>query len=705
MKNIFILISIFLFTLNIQAQQKDTITKPQVAVIARAQKDGKIMLRWSATTPRAWRKSNQYGYQLKRYTILRDKQALSNREEKDFGVFKPKPVEDWMKLIETNDNAAIIAQSIYGEGFDVEGMDRLTAIVNMSEEQQQRFTWALYAADQNFEAAKMAGLGFVDTTVKPNEKYLYKVTPLTPKDIIDIEDGGVFIGLQDYKELPKPMDLAVIFSDKKTMLSWNYAILNKTYNSYFVERSKDSINFKQLNKLPITSLNNNKRRNSKRMFYLDSIDNDKSYYYRIRGRNAFGEVGPASKIVFGISRKALEYMPKITNKNYFGTSGIVLEWEFPKEGNKQITGFELNRSDKATGKYKVIKRNIPPESRKIKYDSLQPTNYLTITAIGKNGTRKTSLSALVQPVDSIPPVKPIGFEGKVDSLGIVTLKWIANKEKDMLGYRIFRGNNLNEEYSQITVSPHQATVYYDSISIKNLNSKVYYKLVAVDKRFNVSKSSDILTLKKPDIIPPTQAVFKTYKITKEGVNLTWVNSSSKDVVKHEVYRKENNSSDWLLVHTINKEEEENNNEAAVQPTNNNEKSNWIDSNITEGYQYTYTVMAIDDSNLKSKPSKPLTVVIPVTSLKPAIKRFTSFVDKKNAYIELFWKQYKEPNVAELMIYKGIKDKKITLLKNVLPNTKSIIDTQIKPNNEYVYLIRAIFKDGSKNKASQIIVKY
>jgi fibronectin type 3 domain-containing protein len=704
MKNIFILLILFSTAKGFsQNKVEDSITTPKIAVLAAPQKKEAIFLRWAATTPRAWRKSNQYGYQLKRYTIIRDGKMLPKRVEKDLGIFKPKPLDDWMKIIEQNDNAAVVAQALFGESFAVTGTDKLTAIVNLSEEQQQRFTWALYVADQDFNVAQMAGLGFVDATAKSNEKYLYKVTSMVPKEELVIKDGGAFIGLQDYEVLPKPLDLAVVFLDKKTMLSWNYAIHKQLYNSYFVERSEDGINFNRLNKQPLTSLNNSNKTNLKRMFYLDSIVNNKKYYYRVKGRTAFGELGPSSDTISGIGKKVLEYVPRITNKNYFGTSGIVLEWEFPKEGNEHITGFELNRSDRDKGPYEVIIKDIPPDVRKIKYDSLQPTNYMTITAIGKNGGRRTSFSALVQPVDSIPPVKPIGLEGKVDSLGIVTLKWIKNTEKDMLGYRVFRGNNKNEEFSQITVSPHRANVYYDSISIKNLNSKVFYHIVAVDKRYNGSEPSDILAIKKPDVIPPTQAVFKSYKIKDNKVLLTWAKSSSEDVVKHEIYRKD--SVKWKLIHIIEKDKFQITNSNSDNSKQNSAYDSWTDTKVQEGKPYSYTIIAIDDSGLKSEPSPALNVIIPKTSLKPPIKRFSSTVDKEHGFIELFWKTYKETNVYKLAIYKGIKDKPITLWRKVLPTTKHIVDSKVKPNNEYIYMIRAVFNDGTLSKMNKLNVKY
>jgi len=690
-----IVIAVCLYSKSVYSQQvtQNEVPKAEIAVISRVQKEGKILLRWGVTTPLAWRRLNTYGYQLKRYTVVSNGAILPVPLEKNLGTFKPEPMDAWATIIEKNDNAAIMAQSLYGESFNVEGEDTLSAIVNLSEEQQQRYTWAFYVADQDFEVAQMAGLGYVDQDISPNDMYAYKLFSLVPEEQIQIKEGLVYTGTKDYEDLPTPLDLAVVFKENLAMLSWNYDINKETYNSYFIERSQDGTNFKSLNDLPLTGLNNGPKKDPKRMFYLDSIKNDTKYFYRIKGRTPFGEIGPVSETISGKGVKLLEYVPHITTKKYLDDKSIVLGWQFLEEGNQFIKGFEINRSNKVDGVYETVLKDITPNKREIQFDDMHTTNYMTITALGKNGSNRTSLPVLVQPVDSVPPVKPVGLEGKVDSLGIVTLKWKANIEEDILGYRVFRGHNKNEEYSQITVSPHRGTVFYDSISVKNLNSKVFYQVIAVDKRFNMSKPSDILAIKKPDFIKPTQPVFKSYEIKENKVHLIWANSSSEDVVKHEVYRKSKENSDWQLVHDISNTE------------NQLETSEWIDENIIPKEQYSYTIIAIDDSELESDPAPPITLIIPKTTLEDGIKKFGSYVDKKNNYIELFWKSYEQQNVVEIAIYKGVKDQPISLFKNVLPNTKRIFDTKVKPNNEYVYMIRAIFDDGSISETETLNVKF
>lgn len=694
-----------------QSQQDSlAVQQPEIVVMARPQKDGKIMLRWAVTTPLAWRKLNEYGYEVKRYTVTRNGSTLPSPIEKQLGIFKPKPLDGWMPMIENNNNAAVMAQSIYGEAFDIEGMDHLSAIINLAEEQEQRFTWGLYAADQDYEVSQMAGLGYLDQEARINEKYVYKITALVPESLMKIKEGGVFIGLQDYEDLPKPLDLAVVFFDGKSMLSWNYTIHNQIYNSYFVERSIDGVNFKGLNNLPLTTLNNGEKTDPMRMFYTDSISNGQTYYYRIRGKTPFGELSPVSEVVSGKGEKKLPYVPHITSRYYEDDKAVLLEWEFMEEGNTMITGFELNQSDNVDGTYKTVVKNIPPEARKVRYDSLMPTNYMTITAIGKNGSKRTSFPALIQPVDSVPPTKPKGLTGKVDSLGVVTLSWTANTEKDILGYRVFRGNNKDEEYSQITVSPHQGIMFYDSVSVKNLNSKVYYQIIAVDQRFNMSEPSEILELKKPDFIKPTQPVFKSYKIKEGKVHLTWANSSSEDVVKHEIYRKAQDSVDWVLVKTISSMQSTAKLLTEPLPTDQLPTeplptAHWTDENINEGKQYSYTIIAIDDSKLESDPAPPLTVIIPKTSLYPPLQGLYGEADREAGTITIHWKAYKEPNASKITIYKGVQGNTMNLLKEMPMESKGIVDSKVKPNNTYEYLFRVAFRDGRVSKVLALDVKY
>lgn len=682
---------LFFFTIGFTSfsqSKEDTITekKPEIQVIARVQKD-RILLRWAVTTPIAWKKLNTYGYTLERYTVTRDNKTLTQPEKLILAkVIKPEPLESWEKVIESNDNAAIIAQAIYGESFAVEGGGTIQNIVNLSEENEQRFTFALFSADKDFEIARKAGLGFEDKTAKLNEKYAYRVVSNVPESELSIDYGGIFVGLKEYEPLPKPLDFSVHFTDKSSMLSWNFKTLSQVYGSYYIERSTDKKTFERITDKPYTSLNQ-ENANNNRIFYVDSIANNKPYSYRIQGISPFGELSPYSEVITGKGTTILKFVPHLKVKEFKDDTTVTLSWEFPEEGDAEISGFELNRSDSDDINYTTVIKNIPAKNRSVTYNKLSSTNYFTITAMGKQGSNRTSFPMLVQPVDSIPPAKPVGLKGVIDSLGVVKLTWTANKEKDLLGYRIYKGNTAQEEFTQITVSPHESIVYEDKVQIKNLNPKVYYKIIAVDNRYNMSDFSEVLIIKKPDVIPPTSPIFSDFEIKESAVFLEWVNSQSEDVVSHQLYRKENDQKDWtLILDTKNKEEK------------------YQDKTVIEGNTYRYAIFAKDESNLTSKASPEVAMFVPKYSVMPAIKGFFAQANKTTNTIDLSW-EYSNTEVSSFEIYKASDKEPLQLIQVLNGKIKRLSDPTITINTTYKYGIRAVFKDGRASKMDFFSLKF
>ena len=690
MKHIITYITFFITGIVFSQSPADTtiVSDNAIQVIARVSQNS-TLLRWAPTKPIAWKQLNRYGYTIERYTIIRDGKTLSRPEGTTLTKFPllPEPLEQWENIVQNNDQAAIIAQAIYGESFNITGGNDIETIVALSEEVEQRHTFALYTADQDFEIAKKAGLGFEDTTALPNEKYVYRVISNVPKQLNDIAYGGVFIGYQDYELLPKPLDLAINVKEANTILTWNYKIHDKVFTSYHIERSEEGAPFKRINKRPYTLLNQAADTRTGRIYYIDSVTTNRNYKYRVQGISTFGELSPYSEEVGGIARPSLAYTPHITTKTMIDNTTVELVWEFPEEGNKEIKGFTLNKSNGKGETQEVLLENIPATARKLQYNKLLPSNYFTISAVGNYETKRTSFPVLVQPIDSVPPSRPVGLTGKIDSTGVVRIKWQANTEKDIFGYRVFRGNLENEEFSQLTSNPIANTNYRDTVAIKNLNSKVYYKIVALDYRYNQSEFSDPIAIKKPDVVPPTSPVFKNFDVDKGKVNLTWAKSSSEDAVTTQLYRKENESKNWLLVYEGDTNVE-----------------NFTDKKAEEGNLYSYTLVAIDESELESDPSPSISIKIPSSNKETQIRNFYGKADLVAKQITLSW-SYKKEDVLEFELYKAARDKKMRLLRVVPSDTRILRDTDLAINTEYQYGIRAIFKDGRSSKLKKVVVKY
>ncbi len=684
----------FLLAAILHGQQPIGDQEPAVKVMATATKNT-IMLRWGVTTPTAWKYANQYGFTIERKTITRAGQILPNPEVKMLvGIpLKPKPMMEWETFTQTNMNAAVAAQAIYGEDFEIDmenGGNDIVSVINRASALEQRFSFALFAADQDFEVAKFSGLGYVDTTVVQGEQYLYTIKSKIPTERLAVQSAGVYIGLMDFQPLPKPLDFVGTFNDKSVMLSWNYSLLKRHYTNYIVERSDDKGNtFSPLDDIPVANMSEREKDPSDRMFYMDSIaQNNKEYQYRIKGISAFGKIGPPSEIAKGMGTKPLGHNPAITATQLSqDEQTATLTWEFPEEGMETLSHFELHRSHKLKGDYQVLISDISKTKRTLEVRQLEGINYFTITAVGVHGTKRVSFPQMVQLTDAIPPAIPTELTGSIDSTGVVQLQWKKNIENDFLGYRIFRANLENEEFTQITFQPISKNTFVDTVKVKVLNHKIYYKIQAFDKRYNPSEFSEVLMLKKPDLIPPTQPVFKSFKTANAKVQLHWITSSSEDAVKTLIYRKEKGvQAPWQLAGAI----------PIV-------KRSFEDTGVSSGVTYLYTMVTIDESGLESKPIVPMTITLP-KGKTPEIDKLNAYVNAQERSIRISWKQ-NPSQVVEYSLFKGGEDQKMTLYKIFDRATNTFVDTKLKINTAYTYGIQALFKNGSKSLIKTITIEY
>lgn len=666
---------------------------PSVKVIARTLPN-KTMLRWAVSEPLAWKQANEYGFLIDRATIARNNIAVVpiEREMLVTASLKPQPLEAWAALANEDQNVAVIAQALFGDSFEVttpgSAMGQLYAI---SEELEQRFTIALLAAEQNFEAAKMAGWGFEDNSIIAGEKYVYTISVALPKDsAMKIKEGTVYASTDLYDKLPLPIGLAVTFGDGFAQLSWNFSLLQKIYTNYIVERSEDNLNFSQLNGFPIFNADKNDGTESLSLYYTDSIPNGKPYYYRVKGKTAFNETSEASVVVFGGAKKELEFVPRISRKEIPTDTEAILFWEFDEKGNDRISGFELQRGNTDQGPFEVVKEGIPPEDRSTHVKNLKRINYFKIIAKGKNGLDSESFTTMVQPVDSIPPKAPIGLTGKMDTTGLVTISWNKNLEEDLAGYRIFKANNPKVEFSEVTNETFQNETFIDTVPALNLNQNIYYKIQAEDQRYNRSEHSAMLTIVKPDMIPPSPAVLKKFGVNEEGIRINWIPSSSTDIASHSLYRRAGNEAETKWVQIF---------ESAIKTD-----TTFFDTEKLERNQYSYTVVAKDSAGLESKPSDAITVFWNGKTLTEDEIKFSGTVNRELRFINLSWK-VKEDEVLEYRLYRGTEMDDLKLYKSLDKDTKGFNDVDLEINSNYSYGLQLVLNGGRVSVIKKINVKY
>lgn len=654
-----------------------------IRVISRAHKDS-IVLRWAPSAPAAWQLLNKYGYRIERYTIGRDGQML---EQKPMVVLvnglKPAPQTQWELWMEKNDMVAVAAQAIFGEEFLIDAdQGDIMQIYNKVRELESRYSFGLFAADLSMKAAQLSGLRWVDRDVKQNEMYLYRVYSLVPESLAPIKFGFTYTGPSEARSLPVPRAPEVEnVTETSVLIRWETYGLRDVYTSYFLERSVDNgRTFTKVNNVPMTILESTA--NGDGTAYSaqsDTVIMGVKVVYRIRGMNSFGEEGPPSEILDFMGERKFEANPSIIKTDIINNAHVKLTWEFPPEALTELGGFEIERSIRPNDGYRVITPDLlNPDQNEYVDQSPSSTNYYRVAAVSVKGYRTVSFPNLVQLEDSIPPLPPTGLAVVVDSTGIVKLTWNNNTEQDLLGYRVYRSSFMNSEFGQVTVSPVSDPIFVDTVNIKTLTNKMYYKLVAVDNRFNPSGFSETIKLVLPDIVPPVPPAVKSIRSLEGGVELQWINSSSEDVVEHHVLRKHQFSRAWDLVAKI-----------SVKDT-----GRYYFDKSDSRHRYQYAMVAVDSTGLKSVMTKPLWGVALLTN-KSKIEDVQGLADREKKIIHLIW-SYQETNIEKFLVYRSTKDTGMALYKSVVAPAADFVDNNLSTNTEYTYRVKAVFRDGTES---------
>jgi len=674
MKYIFSLILFFIYHFG-STQSPDLFVKTKST-------GNSVVIRWIPANPDVWKIAKSKGFIIQRTEIENELQLSSVNWQLSDSLnkkpFSPLDKNDslWEKLINENNSLVALHNSIYPPRTTV----NLSAKEKTNTEDNLYFI-GLLICDIYPEGAKAAGLFLEDTLIGTNKKYAYRISvPGTKiRPVTFFADPG-------RKEIyPVIESLNGKIKNKSAVLSWKTENLSQYYSSYIIERSADNINFLNITNEPYVILRSQFEKDKDETFYTDTtIHTKKIYYYRIKGKDHFGEYGPYSNTISCISFEPLKGFADIDTA-YIDTayaendSLVMLKWKLTDTTDrKNLKSAGIYWSDKINGKYTLLNSDISKE--KIIYHTKPVrTNYYKIYAVDFNNDTVYSYSYFVLINDKVPPAIPGFISGESDRKGVITLKWKPNTETDLMGYRVFRSNFLNEDFTEITQTILMHTEFTDTVSLQTLTEEIYYKLTAVDQNYNNSDYSNTIKISKPDIIAPAQAPITGIKLSKNKIHITWNPSTSDDVKSTEIWRSEKTIGYIKIFSTK---------DTATQ---------FSDSLIIPDKGYYYKSVIIDDANNFTE-SQP--VYLHYTSnIYPAIDSINISVNREKKNISLIWK-YNYPDIDKFILYKCKKGESPRFIESLPGNTFYYQDKELYMGNDYVYYIKAVFSNGKESRLSK-----
>jgi uncharacterized protein len=332
----------------------------------------------------------------------------------------------------------------------------------------------------------------------------------------------------------------------------------------------------------------------------------------------------------------------------------------------------------------VNKTPLTKDKREYTDVTLHNNTYYQISTVDKSGNETSrSFPFLVQIEDNTPPAIPTGLTGLIKKDGIAELTWQPNKDNDLMGYRVFRSNSLKEEFVEITQKLLTKPSVVDSIKLKVLNRKIYYRVAAVDKNYNASEFSETLALTKPDIVPPIAPIFTKAEIENNSIILKWANSPSEDVAKVELTRIEKEDRVSRVIRTWT---------PPMVGTELNEAS------LAQGKSYQYKLTVYDSAGNISEGLSPALYF--ETGFRNAVSNIKATVDRDGRQINFQWKN--NAPVTKCMIYRKKNDEPLILYQTLNGDVASFTDKHVSINNTYIYKVQVVYEKGIKSLLSEEI---
>ena len=659
-------------------------------ILVKSHYDGKVMrLRWAPDAPGGWLNTNQLGYTLERL----DLGAIGDTTVHESAAFSalttqklmPLGHQGWKDLHtqQPDDIYIMVAGEMIHTALLPKNMGFSADIQAASNVLKERFGFALLSADLSWPAAEGSALGYVDKTVVPGHQYMYRVSVAAASTAYPIESGVALARTDKAEVIKRPVITRINEQDSLILITWPRAPHEEVFTAYDVERSEDGGNsWRKINGHPFVSFTNPELPSTEDVIvYTDTVQaTKKQYAYRIIGLTAFGmRSAPSAAVVAQWRDRQPPPAPTTVRAAEKKKGEITITWEYPANV-PDLKGFHVTRGTSVESDERALNTELlPPGARSFtdKNPEQHKHNYYLVIAVDTANNPGLSMSAMGSVVDTLPPAMPTGLEGKVDTNGVVTLTWRLGKEPDLYGYHVFWQNQRDHVESRLTGTAVRDTVFVDTISMRTLTEKVFYKIMAVDLNRNGSKHTALVELQRPDLRPPTEPVFKDYRVNDDGIWMKWAPSSSKDVLRHVVLRRTVGEAKWDTV-------------ASIPMANKTFEFNDPDKGKPAFYEY--AVVAFDDAGWSTFGQTNLKLRMNSKEKLPKVEMLDAAYNADKKWVELTW-DYAPRDGVEFVLYKSVAGGKWQQVK-LLPNAvRTYKDRLVSPGKECTYFIQVVTANG------------
>ncbi|NXL03722.1 IGFN1 protein, partial [Mesembrinibis cayennensis] len=252
-------------------------------------------------------------------------------------------------------------------------------------------------------------------------------------------------------------------------------------------------------------------------FTTNKVEQDMSYYFRVRAVNAEGTSDALESDEVKAVSKASPGAPDPPEIVSASRDSITISWKAPrKTGSSRIVGYIVQKRKKGTTTWLPV-NNVPTADKKLKMTNLKKGLQYEFRVAAVNAAGIGDASEPSQPVFARDSVKS---PGQVQDLKVsssdstsVTLTWKrpeANNGSDVKGYEVEMRSSSNPNWTKCNTLPIEVTAY----TVKGLQAKEIYFLRV--RALNDSGPGEAAELEAcieaaPPVVPPRLLIDDTVK--------------------------------------------------------------------------------------------------------------------------------------------------------------------------------------------------
>lgn len=379
----------------------------------------------------------------------------------------------------------------------------------------------------------------------------------------------------------------------------------------------------------------------------------------LRATDAAGNSGQSSPVTVTVNNPDTTppTVPSNLQTQVVDNATIQLSWSAATDFNG-VTGYNVLRDGVRIGS--VTDGSTTYTDTGLDAHTLYQYTVSAVDAAGNTSAESPAAAIMIQ--DDVAPSSPASLSAVINPNDAVALSWTAATDNvGVTGYTILRdgvpvGAVDGSTLTYIDTSAEQGQTYSYAVS-------------AQDKAGNTSSASRVVAIAVPDITPPSQPVYITVLMSGAAVNVSWQDSQDNvAVVGYRLYR---NS---VLIST-------------------SATTAYMDSSVTQGATYSYTLQAYDAAGNVSAMSSAKSITIPDTTAPTSPGTPTVKLNSAKTGVVVSWSGSTDNvGVSAYQVWRnGANLKTVTNL--------TFTDTGVKQGSIASYVVYAVDAAGNRSNPS------